>query len=71
MSDKHVAYVVVLENEVGTEHSEKIMNAIKMISGVSIVSAQVADLQHFVSTHKAKTEMKESIVAFLTDFLNK
>lgn len=58
MSDRHVAYTVVLSCELKDEDSQRTLAAIRMLKGVLSVVPVVADANFYVARQQAKYELR-------------
>ena len=67
MSDRTVALTVVLDETYRVDDAEAIMNAIKMIKGVSTVAANVSDVNTYISYAKASAELEKKLFKILHD----
>ena len=67
MSDRHVAYTVVLEHELKDEDSERVIEAIRMLRGVADVVPVVADPGFYVARQQARHNLQRILFKALKD----
>jgi copper chaperone CopZ len=61
MSDHTVSLTVVLDKDYRVDDAEAIMTAIRMVKGVSSVTANVADIDTHVAYVRAKTDLRDRL----------
>jgi len=61
MTDRVIAYTVILDREIREDDAEAIENALKMVKGVAQV-AQVADAGTYFALETARREMLQKIM---------
>lgn len=61
MTDRHIAYTVLLKQPVRSDDAEAIIQAIAMIKGVSKVTPVVQDIQASFAYERAKREMGQKL----------
>lgn len=49
MNDNINAFIVVLNKDISEEHSKKVLNAIRMISGVLDVTSHISDINPYTA----------------------
>lgn len=65
MTDTFHSLTVVLDREVRDDDAEFIINAIKMIKGVTSVSGNITDCNHYVAKQMALLELRRQIESIL------
>lgn len=61
MSDRHIAYTVVLETELKDEDSERVIAAIEMVRGVMSVVPVVAEPEFYVARQQASFALQKEL----------
>ena len=57
MTDRHIAYTVLLKEPVREDDAEHIINAIRMIKGVHSVQPVVQDIQTAFAYERARSQL--------------
>ena len=65
MSDRHYSLTVTLDGVYNEDATEHIQEAIKMIKGVSQVTAQVADAETYFAIDQARRELGQKILGVI------
>lgn len=68
MTDQYNALVVVLDRDIRDDDCQPIIDAIRMIKGVTAVEGQVADHQSFIAAVRARTELIRQVSDVLVNF---
>ena len=61
MSDRIIAYTVVLDKDYKDEDAKYIKQALEMIKGVSAVEEKIADPDYYFAVHRARSELVTQI----------
>lgn len=61
MTDRIIAYTVILQEEIRSDDAEAITNAIRMIKGVADVAPVVADVEAYWARETARRELGERL----------
>lgn len=61
MSNRHHSYTVVLDHELKDEDSEEVIQAIKMIKGVTQVVPHIADGGFYIAREQAKIDLRQQM----------
>jgi hypothetical protein len=61
MTDRHSGYVVTLEKDIREDDAESIINAIRMIKGVSSVAPVIASHEEMIFTARRDRLWKEKL----------
>ena len=61
MTDRHIAYTVLLKEPVREDDAEHILNAIRMVKGVHSVQPVVQDIQKLFAYERIRTELGQKI----------
>ena len=62
MTNRHIAYTVLLEEPLREDDAQCVIDAISMIKGVHSVQPQVADAQTFWAKRTARSELVRDIL---------
>lgn len=65
MTDRHSAYIVVLNNDVREDDAEHIINALRMVKGVAAVDPVVTDYDEHIARTRVDREWREKIYKLL------
>lgn len=66
MTDRHTAYVVILENDIREDDAEATITALRMVRGVASVQPIVKTTDHIMATERAKYDLGRRIQAAVT-----
>ncbi len=61
MTDRHSAYIVVLSEDIREDSSAMIINALRMISGVSTVEPVTAQYSDVIARARRDTQWQEAL----------
>jgi hypothetical protein len=67
MTDRHAGYIITLDKDVREDDAEFVLNAIRMIKGVTAVDPIVSDNRLHMAELRAKTEIREKLFKVLYD----
>ncbi|MCW2930014.1 MAG: hypothetical protein JWM19_976 [Actinomycetia bacterium] len=65
MTERHAAYIVILDEDVREDDSVHAMNAIRMIRGVASVEPVTADYELVIATRRAGDAWRKALVELL------
>jgi len=65
MSDRIHSLTVTFEKPIKDEDAEKVINAIKVIRGVSDVQPEIADAETYMAIEAARRELGKELLAVL------
>ena len=68
MTDRYNALIVVLEKDTRDDDSEKIIETIKMIKGVSDVTGNVVDPDSYVAESRIRQKVVDKLFTIIEDF---
>lgn len=68
MTDRHIAYTVVLEKPVREDDAEAIVQALSMVKGVRQVVPLVATIEQYVATETARGELLNALIQFVCEW---
>ena len=66
MSDRYIAFTVILKNDMKDEDSKQISDAISMVKGVSKIIPIVRDGSYTIAIEKAKLDLISRLQEVLT-----
>ncbi len=69
MTDRHTGYIVFLDENIRSDDSQSVINAIMCIKHVRDVQPLVADPAHYAARHDAKLDILESLRAWMREQL--
>lgn len=67
MTDRHAAYIVVLDDDVREDDAEAIINALRMVKGVMTVEPVVNSYDQHIATARAKDWWHDRILNLLKE----
>lgn len=67
MTDRYNALTVSLERDIRDDDAEIIINAIKMIRGVSDVTGNIVDPDSFVAESRARERITDKLYALIKE----
>lgn len=67
MTDRHTAYVVILEDDIREDDAQWTINALKMVRGVATVQPIVKTVDHILAIEHAKYDLGRRILAAVTE----
>lgn len=65
MSNKIIALTVALERDIPEDDCQDIINAIKMVKGVSAVAVKKTDASYYSALERTKLEIKNKLLEIL------
>jgi len=65
MTDRHIAYTVLLKEPVREDDAESILNALRMIKGVAKVTPVVQDVQSYFHEERVRRELGAKLMNVL------
>lgn len=65
MTDRYHAIAVVLDRDIRDDDAEFILNAIRMIKGVSMVTGNIVD----IDTYSARSKERIAVIEKLQEFI--
>ncbi len=68
MTDRINGILVVLEEDIRSDETEPILNALRCIRGVLRVEPNVADAEAYIAESRARTELVKELHAVLMKF---
>jgi len=71
VTDRHVAYTVLLEREIREDDAEAIVSAISMVKGVREVVPVVADVGMYFAVSAARHDLMMDLLKFVQEWRKK
>lgn len=65
MTDRHVAYTVILERDVREDDAEQISRALRMVKGVLKVKPIIGTIEQEIANDRARHELQMDLWQFL------
>lgn len=62
MTDRHTAYIVILQNPIREDDADATIMALNMVKGVLTVEPVVEDVTHVVATARAEHDLGQRIL---------
>ncbi len=60
MTDRHAAYLVILDKDLREDDAEPVLNALGMVKGVTSVEPVQGDMALQIATQRARRELHEA-----------
>lgn len=67
MTDRHSAYIVVLNSDIREDDAEHIINALRMVKGVASVEPVIADYNQHIARVRVDREWRDRLLKLLKD----
>lgn len=61
VTDRHAAYIVVLEDDIREPADEYVLNALRMVKGVLSVEPVIADHAHHIARERRDDKWREAL----------
>lgn len=68
MTDRHVAYTVILEKEIREDDAEAVVTALKMVKGVLRVVPKIGAVEQYIANERARHELQMDLWKFLNEW---
>lgn len=68
MTDRYNALIVTLRKPVRSDDAEEIINAIKMIKGVTGVNGRVANVEDYIARKSAQDDLGRKIIDMIIKY---
>ena len=65
MTDRHSAYIVVLDHDIREDDAEPILGALRMVKGVLRVEPVAASFEEHIAQSRADSAWREKLLALL------
>lgn len=65
VTDRFHSLTVVLDRNIRSDDAEPLINAIRLLTGVQSVAANVADPSHYVAETRVRFELREKLFELL------
>lgn len=67
MTDRHAAYIIVLDHDIRDDDAEPILTALRMVKNVISVEPVVSSYETHIAESRAESAWRDRIVGLLRD----